>query len=362
MPNKATGLLIKQLKANNGMTSTELAKLVGVNKPSITKWETTGQVSLENLCKLSTIFRVSVQELLEGKLRIEGNPEYFKRNYDISSFDLDEMLMNQDEEGLTAYYETCLRIKERFLQLTPLFAADKLTDTLLEEWQYLKKYVYLDANVLPKYERESTYAIFENGGEDKNQMAATKEFLERINGLSKEEKSWEMDKLVNFRLNLKPIEAINTGLISLIKPLFDSIPQVLKDLIISDYMACSPLQQLLNGEALEIMLNAGANIVLTYADTRLPALWDNDFLAYTKGRLMIDEDYPLAPGIEEIHSFTLITSSNEWKHIPYGDYQRFVDARRTRCLHEIIRLRKEKPTEYIQNLLDGKYLFPLHTR
>ena len=56
---------IRELRARNRMTQVELAKEIGVNKNSITRWENDiTTISGENLIKVAKFFNVTTDSLL----------------------------------------------------------------------------------------------------------------------------------------------------------------------------------------------------------------------------------------------------------------------------------------------------------
>lgn len=61
--------LEKLLKRNN-MKKSELAKRIGISQPTINAWYTKGyeNVSLSTLIKISKLFKISLEELLNGDL------------------------------------------------------------------------------------------------------------------------------------------------------------------------------------------------------------------------------------------------------------------------------------------------------
>ena len=220
---RGTGLLIQQLREQRGLSVTGLGKLLGVNKSSVSKWESTGQVSIEHLYQLARYFRITVQELVDGKLHTEGNPDYFKRNYDLSIFNLDKLIEAKDEEQLVLFYQMCTRIKERFLKLIHLYANDKLRDSYLEEFLFLEEYVCVDNRVLPAFKRDLPSLLSRKV--DKNHMDAVRQFLKNLHGMPKDVIAWEMEKLVYFRFDLKIEKAIELQSIELLKALLPLLNQ-----------------------------------------------------------------------------------------------------------------------------------------
>ena len=64
---------IKRLRDQAGMSQGELARVVGVTRPAVSKWENgdTENLKLSNIVKLCQIFRLSADELIGGDLALE---------------------------------------------------------------------------------------------------------------------------------------------------------------------------------------------------------------------------------------------------------------------------------------------------
>ena len=61
--------LEKLLKENN-MKKSDLARIIGISQPTINAWYTKGyeNVSLSTLMKISKLFKITLEELLNGDL------------------------------------------------------------------------------------------------------------------------------------------------------------------------------------------------------------------------------------------------------------------------------------------------------
>ena len=354
---KETGLLIRELREKNNLSSTELGKILNVNKSSISKWETTGHVGIESLYQIARYFRVTVQELIDGRLKTEGNPDYFKRNYDLSSFDLNQLIEEKDEEQLTLYYEMCLRVKNRFLKLIPFYAEDKLENTLVDEFKFLSKFVYIDNSVIPSYEFDD-FALM-NRKFDQNQMKAVHDFIHNLKGLPKEDINWEMDKLVNFSIDLKIKETIETQLLEPLKAIMPLLSQSQKDVLLESNLQSKTLADISKNQYIAIMANGGANILYGFHDFHPGSIWEDEMLPLIDGPIKIDEDYKSAPKEVEFNDhnsiFFRFRYGQEWKHYSLLEYKRMINQRKTNQLYDLFNLKYQKPCKYYENLIAGKY-------
>ncbi len=63
------GLFIKKLRTKNNMSQKDLARELGIGRENISKWENGVSLpDIENLIIISKIFKVSIDELLQGEL------------------------------------------------------------------------------------------------------------------------------------------------------------------------------------------------------------------------------------------------------------------------------------------------------
>lgn len=355
--NKETGLLIRELREKNNISTTEFSKILNVNKSSISKWESTGQVGIENLYQIARYFRVTVQELLDGRLKTEGNPDYFKRNYDLKAFNLDQLIKDKNEEGLVLYYEMCLRVKNRFLKLIPLYAEGKLENTLIDEFKFLNEFVCIDNSVLPEYKYDTLSLM--NKKFDKNHMEAVRFFINNLKGLPKEYISWEMNKLVDFRFDLKIKETIETQLLEPLKAIMPLLSQSQKDVLLEANLKSKTLSQISRNQYISAMVSGGANVLYGFEDFNPRSIWDEELMPLIEGPVVVDEEYEKAPQEVEFNQsdsvFFRFRCGKEWKNYSVLEYDKMINKRKTNHLHDIFNLKYQKPRQYYENLITGKY-------
>ena len=354
---KETGLLIRELREKNNLSTTEFGKIMNVNKSSVSKWETTGQVGIESLYQIARYFRITVQELLDGRLKTEGNPDYFKRNYDLSLFDLNELIKEKDEENLTAFYDMCLRVKNRFLKLIPLYAEDKLSNTLVDEYKFLEKFVYIDNSVIPSFKYDDLALM--NHKFDRNHMEAVRMFLSNLKGLPEEDKEWELNKLVNFTFDLKINEAIETQLIEPLKAIMPLLSQSQKDVLLESNLQSKSLFEISKNKYIAIIVGGGANVLYGWRDFHPGSIWDEDLMPLIDGDITIDKEYETVPKEAEFNQrdsiFFRFRYGQEWKAYSFLEYKRMINVRKTNQLNDLFNLKYQKPLKYYENLIAGKY-------
>lgn len=76
MDTKKVGNLIAKLRKEKSLTQQELADLLGISSKTISKWETgNGLPDISFLKKISEVFNITIEELLEGSLNNKKEPK-----------------------------------------------------------------------------------------------------------------------------------------------------------------------------------------------------------------------------------------------------------------------------------------------
>lgn len=79
---------LKSIRKQAGMSQEKLAEKIGVSRQAITKWETgTGIPDIENIIAVSTLFNVSLDELLSNEKEIKKQTDYLYES--ITEYDID---------------------------------------------------------------------------------------------------------------------------------------------------------------------------------------------------------------------------------------------------------------------------------
>lgn len=79
---------IKSMRKKAGMSQEKLAEKIGVSRQAITKWETNaGTPDIENLVAISSLFNVSVDELLSNEINAKQANDYLYES--VTEYDID---------------------------------------------------------------------------------------------------------------------------------------------------------------------------------------------------------------------------------------------------------------------------------
>ena len=79
--NNKTGELLKKLRLDKKLTQDELANLIYVDRTAISKWECGKSIpDYDSLTRLSNVFDISINEIIEGKLIVNIKKKKLKHN------------------------------------------------------------------------------------------------------------------------------------------------------------------------------------------------------------------------------------------------------------------------------------------
>lgn len=80
---------LKFIRKQAGMSQEQLAEKLGVSRQAITKWETdAGIPDIQNLMAISTLFDISIDEMLSNKKGVNKKTEYLFES--VTEYDIDE--------------------------------------------------------------------------------------------------------------------------------------------------------------------------------------------------------------------------------------------------------------------------------
>ena len=82
---------LKMLRKQAGMSQEQLAEKIGVSRQAVTKWETgAGIPDIENIMAISTLFDISIDDLLSNKSGSKKLPETEYLYESVTEYDIDE--------------------------------------------------------------------------------------------------------------------------------------------------------------------------------------------------------------------------------------------------------------------------------
>lgn len=339
----STCQLIKDLREQTGLTASQFAKVMGVSKSSVSKWENDEVPGIEHLYQMARYFRVTVDELLNGALSSDSNFDKFAAEYDLSSFDVPKLLNEGNFDEAIQYFKKCQNIKNTFYKLLPRVACSGLTNIDLAEYKYVSKYFSSNPYMI-KFEMDFNSRL--SGKSDPNELKAVKEFYEKIKPLSKSEKEWEISKTYRFLPKLYVDEVIASRNFSLFSEMFKVLLQVDKDNILNNTIHGSSTINAIRNRYVLIMLESGARILkrggwhCNYWSEEVIKSFDGELISIYRVK---DSNY---------HDSKYFSCNGDCS---YSEYLDVVDEEKTTLLKEACRLRKNKPIDYYSKLKSGYF-------
>lgn len=375
MSNLQTASLLKKLRNDYNYTIQNIATLLGVSKAAVSKWENGDDIKTENLYELSKIYGVTFSELYNGKLNNEGNDSYWRRNYDLSNFELEEDINSKNVDNLKKLFDHCTMVKERFLKFMPKWAKEELNANEKEEFFFIKKYFKFDKNYYAYIKYGPRHLAFVQNKEEKEFIIET---LDKIKDLKAEDYDWELRKLYNFVYDCKSDEICKSGSLKALEYMLSSFSQIEKDSILYANLHIKEekevesnfgfgshkivqtterdrtIDEIESIPYFKIMINAGAHKL--YQHKSFPEFWDKEMLEHVEGSIK-EMDVSIYNKDQFYHFVgqTGIPILDNWKLFTYKEYLEFIDVEGTEQLKDIVSLKDFNPLKYYEKMVKREY-------
>lgn len=359
---EATGKLLYKLITDYSYDISSFAQELGVSKVAVSQWVKGKQMSIKHICQIAEFFQITIEEFIEGKLHDEGTIDYLERNFDLSPFDLTELIENRDIEGLKEYFRRCLSIKNRFVWLLEKWGNNDLNEDQKTEFQYLEKYIQLDVRLFGERYHYDFDAIRKNG-EDVLLKQCVHDYFENIKDLDGDyyegEKAWEIDKLIGYRIDLKGKDIIELGDMDLIISFLYMTNQQYRDELLALNLQDKNRKDLEDNKAIGLLPICGANCI--YRLWRSPSITDNEIAELFEGKITEDKDWSEAweynntPGFNCAGRSQIYTFKDELKNYSYSEYKKTVMKKRTKYIEDLCNIKHEQPLVYYERLKNGEY-------
>lgn len=366
MSNLLIASLLKGLRNSYNYTILDAANLLGVSKASISKWESGDYIAIEHLYGLSKVYNVSVSELLSGKLNSEENTLFWKRNYELSNYELKEKITNQNVEQLKDFYEHCNIVKKRFFDLISKWANNQLNTFEIEEFEYIRKYFEFD---IKYYSYKKGKVIV--GINEKNKKDFVIEVLEKEKNENKKSANWEMRKIFNFIYDRKIDEVCDSLNLKAFEYMLSTFSQIEKDLLLYTNLHIQEEEEIENpfggkckkivyryrtNQEIEeipffkVLINSGANCL--FEDKKIQSIWDDEMINEIEGeKKEIGADVYSKYNFANFSGHTNVPVLNNWKMFSYNEYLSFINKSETESLRDIVNIKDSNPLKYYENLV-----------
>lgn len=364
MNNFNISTLIKDLRIKHKYTIQNVANILGVSTASVSKWENGDDITTEHLYDLAKLYDVSFSELYNGKLNNENDIDYCKRNYDLSTFVVDDNITSKNIDNIKSLFEHCLIVKNRFFELLPKWANNQLSKNEIEEFLFLKKYFKFDLKYCEYKNTQSNYIIFINENTEKEFVNKT---INLIKDFNEKKYLWEITKLYDFVYDYDSDKICKSGNLKALEYMLSSFSQIEKDFILyanlhikeikeeNAIFGNSEIKRERTKEEIEkipffkIIINSGANVLCQYKS--FTNVLDKNLFNKIEGKVVnIDNSIYKKYSFYNYDGQTNIQVLNNWKAFTYEEYLEFVDKDKTELLKDIVNIKNSNPKKYYENL------------
>ena len=377
MSNLNTGTLIRQLREQYGYTLQDVSKILGVSRPAIVQWEAGGDIRIENLYSLARLFNVTFSELYQGKLNNESFSEYWKRNYDLDNFKIDEDIIENDISQVKILFEHINMVKEAFIELLPKWARNELPKEESEKFDLIKKYYQLDYNYYLFYTNDKGFRIFQLNEEREKEYIL--DVLDKIEDLKSEDaKLWELNKLYLFTYDFNEKAIQESKSLKALEYMLSSFSQIEKDLLLyANYhiketvekekdCGFGPIKKSQIEERdrtedeieklpyFKIMINSGAHCIhkKKYGTNG----WDDEQFEFSEGKkVLVDNSLDSKYQYYNFAGLPLSPILDYWKAYSYEQYLELIDFNETERLSDIVNLKDSNPLKFYNKMIERGY-------
>lgn len=362
MNNFETATLLKKLRKDYNYTIQKIANLLDVSKAAVSKWESGYDIKTEHLYELSKLYNVSFSELYYGKLKKEKNADYWRRNYDLSNFELKEDINAKNVDNLKTLFDHCNMVKKRFYKLLPRWGENKLTSFELEEFEFLKQYFKFDINYYANNKIDSYVFPYVENEVEKAFVLST---LSKIRNYDIKSYNWELTKLYNFTYNYNVETICNSENIKALEYLLSTFSQIEKDSILYDNLhivknneetqkKCTYDRTIYEIEQIpyfKTIINSGANKL--YERRSSNNVWEDVIFESIEGKITeLDESIYYKYQFYDYSGRKYIPVISNWKLFSYEEYLNFIDKKGTEQLKDIVNLKNSNPLKYFERMIE----------
>ena len=108
---------IKELLYRNNMKQSELAQILGISAAAVAQWKSMENIKPEILYNLSKLFSIPIDNLLQEQFKDETVQEKCDRLYKIDGYVFEDLIAENDYDGLLDYSNKLKNINERVYNL-----------------------------------------------------------------------------------------------------------------------------------------------------------------------------------------------------------------------------------------------------
>lgn len=352
------GNFICALREEHEMDQKTLAQLLGVSPSAISQCENGGGIKTEKLFQLSELFGVTIDELLEAKRSNQTLEEKWENIYDISKYDLPELLEKDDVDTIMEFYHRVSVINDNYYKLLNKWIFGKTTEEEYKELCYLWRY-FERTSYLNRYRKN--YIVCFDDEQRRNNIKEV--LLQGLNGFDRQTVLWELQKIFVLKVKLYVDEVIeliiNDGRIEREdenidcgKALFKALPKISQDLLYSQIVYNS--DNSLAANALQsIMTEQGAELLYPPRLKNFSSVDEKDF-NNIESEVEFDEALTSAMKIYR-NKFINDFEYKSWAELDYSEYLQCINKNKTAELRSLAELQNREMSMYWEKYKTMKY-------
>lgn len=131
---------IKGLMDEHQLNQKQLAEILGISSSAISQWKECSTMSVDILFKLSKLFQVTIDELVNERYAVESPEQQWERLYNLESYNVADMVDRNDKEGLLEYFQKLKRVNATYYRLLYRFMVGKASELETAEMETLNRF------------------------------------------------------------------------------------------------------------------------------------------------------------------------------------------------------------------------------
>lgn len=319
------GQTIKSLRNKNNMTLTQFGNIVGVSAAAVSKWESGEGIKTESLMKISNYFNIKISDLLVGSIQ-EAENNFIRNTILLSHADFDV----EDEEYIhrVSYYLECLQsFIKQYLDSLVKTTKEYLTEKEANEIETLSKHLIKEKSVCS------------------NTLLDISDLI-RKNGCVNDEVKYELSRIQSFKLDLNPIDVLNTNDENLIKQMLSCMDEMSINYLLTCYIKDMDVSEMQESIPVRLLIESGAKCV--YEENSMDDYKDIEFgfMEYFEGN--IEENTFLHDLNARRYNYEAPFS---WEELPYNERNIIIDQDKTEWITNVVLFRKNDPVAYVEKQL-----------
>ena len=315
---------IKELLYRNNMKQSELAQILGISAAAVAQWKSMENIKPEILYNLSKLFSIPIDNLLQEQFKDETVQEKCDRLYKIDGYVFEDLIAENDYDGLLDYSNKLKNINERVYNLLYSKITDKIKEEERLELEYLEKYIICNV-YRSSYFHEITSFSWNNSDRE---LKIFQVISEHIDVKEKDSFIWELKKIYTIRERVSWIDLENhlsNEIITqeVITNIFLSYNEFEKSLIVT---RISEETDIYNDDMAAFLISLGARVLYTHQDFTMSNYGKEELNLFEGEKKLIPRLNDIKLILDKLHC-----PINQWEcFLCYNDYKKLIYEKKSK--------------------------------